>query len=391
MVALTAIEQQINPFPIYRDMRMQNPVYFDTQRFSWSVFRYEDVFRVLSDYNTFSSQYHQSNQGSIEQPFASSMISTDPPRHRQLRTLVTQAFTPRAVEALAPRIRSIVNEYLDKVIPGESMEVLHDLGNPLPVTVIAELMGIPVEDRDKFKQWSDKIVGLADEGVMDFEYGRFDAAVMEMVTYFMNMIELRRIHPGEDLISGLLSAHLDDEFLSLPELMGFCVLLLVAGNETTTNLIGNAMLTFIEHSGTWQRLRDQPELLPAAIEEVLRYRSPVQCMFRHTRVDTTLGGKEIPAGESFLAWIGSANHDEDQFPDADRFILDRSPNKHLAFGQGIHYCLGAPLARLEAKIAFENMLERFSDVQMVPGTSIERMPSLIVYGIRSLPVAFKKA
>lgn len=385
---LTAIEQQVNPFPIYQEMRRQSPVYFDTQRYSWSVFRYEDVHRVLSDYATFSSQYHRSGQGSIDQPFASSIISTDPPRHRQLRGLVTQAFTPKAVEALAPRITKIVNEYLNQLMSGDRMEILHDLGTPLPVTVIAELMGIPVEDREKFKQWSDKVVGLAND--MDFQYDHFDEAVMQMVAYFMKMIEHRRLHPGEDLISGLLSAHLSDEYLSLPELMGFCVLLLVAGNETTTNLIGNAMLTFIEHPGTWQRLREHPDLLPAAIEEVLRYRSPVQCMFRHTKVDTTIGGIDIPAGESFLAWIGSANHDEDQFPDSEQFILDRSPNKHLAFGQGIHYCLGAPLARLEAKIAFENMLERFSDVQMASNASIERMPSLIIYGIRSLHIKFKK-
>lgn len=393
MLTLNAIEENLNPFPIYQEMRARNPVYYNPERYSYNVFRYEDVQRVLSEYETFSSQYGRGEQMPEGQPFAASMISTDPPRHRKLRSLVTQAFTPRAVESLAPRIQTIVDEQLQQVLQRQAgkttgqMDVIHDLGYPLPVTVIAELLGIPVEDRERFKKWSDQVVSMADvSGEMKFDH--FNDAVMEMGMYFLNMIEQRRNQPGSDLISGLLQANIDGETLDQIELLGFCVLLLVAGNETTTNLIGNAMMTFTEQPELWERLRAERDLLPIAIEEVLRYRSPVQSMFRTTKVDTEVNGVEIPAGSHIVAWIGSANHDEEQFPEAESFIIDRSPNRHLAFGQGIHYCLGAPLARLEARIALEGMIDCFASVRPQPGARLERLPSMIVFGVKSLPVLF---
>jgi cytochrome P450 len=390
MSKIAQIEENIKPFPIYAQMRRSDPVYFDPRRKNYNIFRFEDVQRVLSEYATFSSQF-TGGQGDAGEPFSASMISTDPPKHRKLRTLVTQAFTPRAVEALAPRIQAIVDDHLDAVIESGQMDAIGQLGYPLPVIVIAELLGVPVEDRAKFKNWSDIVVSLADLGG-EIDYEAFNnAAVMEMSAYFFNMIEQRRVNPSNDLISGLLQAEVDNEKLSMIELLGFCALILVAGNETTTNLIGNTLLTFLENQGTWERLRQQPDLLPSAMEEVLRYRSPVQSMFRVTKEEATVAGVTIPANQPLVAWIGSANHDENQFPDPEKFDIERKPNKHLAFGHGIHYCLGAPLARLEASIALRSMLERFSSIQLAPGAELQRIPSILIYGLRSLPITFTKA
>ena len=391
MSKLAQIEGNLNPFPIYAEMRQSNPVYFDPRRKNYNIFLYDDVQRVLSEYTTFSSQFTGDQGGGGGEPFSASMISTDPPKHRKLRTLVSQAFTPRAVEALAPRIQSIVDSHLDAALGEGQMDVIENLGYPLPVIVIAELLGVPAEDRAKFKKWSDIVVSLADLGG-EIDYEAFNnQAVMEMSAYFFNMIEQRRVNPGDDLISGLLQAEVDNERLSVIELLGFCALLLVAGNETTTNLIGNAMLTFVENPDAWEKLRQQPELLQPAIEEVLRFRSPVQSMFRVTKEEAIVAGTTIPANQPLVAWIGSANHDENQFPEPEKLDIERKPNRHLAFGHGIHYCLGAPLARLEASIALRGMLERFSTIQLAPGASPERIPSILIYGLRSLPITFTKA
>lgn len=386
MTISSSSDSRLNPFPWYRTMRQSHPVAYDPQRYTWSVFRYDDVQRVLGDYATFSSKFQGGDAQSVSQPFAASMISTDPPRHRQLRSLVTQAFTPRAIEALAPRIGAIVDELLDGAAADGHMDAIRDLGYPLPVIVIAELLGIPAEHRDRFKVWSDAVVSTASGGDMS----QFQAT-REMVEYFMRLIEQRRSEPRGDLVSGLLQAEIEGQHLTVPELLGFCALLLVAGNETTTNLIGNALLCFSERPAAWERLRAEPDLLPQAIEEVLRYRSPVQSMFRVASAPATFGDQIIPTGAPVVAWIGSANHDEDQFADPERFDIDRKPSRHIAFGYGIHYCLGAPLARLEARIALAAMLRRFEAVRLSPGAVLEALPSMIVYGVRSLPLEVARA
>ena len=383
---LVDIEQNLDPFPLYESMRQANPIYHDPERDSWHVFRYEDVLRVLSEYATFSSQFRGSQPADPSSPFSASIISTAPPRHHQLRSLVTQAFTPRAVEALAPRITEIVSEYLERMPASGRMDVIQDLGYPLPVIVIAELLGIPSQDRQRFKHWSDYAVHATDSGTrIDFEAFSGNE-IMEMGQYFFSTIENRRQAPGDDLISGLLKASIDGEHLSMMELLGFCVLLLVAGNETTTNLIGNAMASFAEYPEAWEKLRSRPDLLPQAIEEVLRYRSPVQAMFRTTTGAVKMDHQTIPARASVVAWIGSANRDPAQFTDANRLDIERLPNRHLAFGNGIHYCLGAPLARLEAKIALGALLKRIKSFSLASEARLERHPSLIVYGLRSLPI-----
>jgi cytochrome P450 len=373
---MTTTEFALNPYPWFSMMRESNPVYFNSQRQSWSVFRYNEVQRVLSEYNLFSSEYMGMNS-----PLGASIISTDPPRHRQLRSLVTQAFTPRTVARLAPRITAITNELLDAVASKGEMDVIDDLAYPLPVTVIAELLGIPQADRERFKYWSDQVVGAT-------PYRDRDAQT-EMSEYFRWMIEQRRQEPQNDLISALLAAEIEGQHLDEQELLGFCILLLVAGNETTTNLIGNSVLCFDEHPEAMEQLRADPALLPDAIEEVLRYRSPIKMMFRVATTDVELGDRQIRAGEGVTAWISSANHDESQFPHADTFDIRRTPNRHLAFGYGIHFCIGAPLARLESKIALAAMLERLPHMRQVRDVPLEPSESFILYGVKHLPITFQ--
>jgi cytochrome P450 len=360
----------LEPFDWYRSMRETRPVFRDPRRGAWMVFRYEGVQRVLSDHQRFSSEF-----GNM------SLLNTDPPRHRQLRNLVTQAFTPRAVEALRPRIAGIVEELLDAAAPKGRMDVIEDFAVPLPVIVIAELLGIPIEHRERFKLWSDAVVG---GGAAGMSHG---AARLEMMEFFTGLMQERRRAPRDDLISGLLAASIDGESLDQRELLSFCVLLLVAGNETTTNLIGNAVLCLDEHPEAAADLGAHPELVPGAVEEVLRYRSPVQAMYRVARAEVRLDGQTVHPGETAVAWIGSANRDPGQFADPDRFDVRRSPNRHIAFGQGIHFCLGAPLARLEGTIALAALVSRLGPLEL-DRAGIEPLPGHLLHGVRRLPVRF---
>ena len=371
--------QTLDFFPWYATMRRTNPVAYDSQYDRWSVFNYNDVQRVLSEHATFSSEF----MGSNGNPIGASIISTDPPRHRKLRSLATQAFTPRAIAQLTPRITEIVNELLDNVAANGKMDIIDGFSNPLPVTVIAEMLGIPQKDRVSFKHWSDELIGATHTPGSNPQ--------AEMARYFLQVIEERRSNPQDDLITNLMNAQIDGEHLTMQELLGFCILLLVAGNETTTHLISNAIWSFDEHPEAIEQMRANPALIPDAIEEVLRYRSPVKLMHRVVGQDTTLGGKELREGQMVTAWIGSANHDEAQFPNAETFDFQRTPNRHLAFGYGIHFCLGAPLARLEARIAFEVIFERLHDIQRVRDIPLEATDSYILYGVQHMPITFKAA
>jgi cytochrome P450 len=381
-------EYSLDPFPLYERMRAAAPVFQDDRSGSWHVLRYDDVQRVLSEHATFSSRMGGDNPSGSGQLFAASLITTDPPRHRQLRSLVTQAFTPKAVDALAPRIAELTDELLEGIAARGSADLIKELAYPLPVIVISELMGIPAEDRERFKQWSDVIVSQTQSGPAG---DGDDATAAEMIGYFLALIDQRRSRPGEDLISTLLAAEIDGQKLTVPELLGFCSLLLVAGNETTTNLIGNAVFCLAESPGTLERVLEEPDLLPQTLEEVLRFRSPVQSMYRVSVAETFLGDQRIPAGAPIVAWIGSANRDEQQFQRPAEFDVDRSPNRHLAFGHGVHFCLGAPLARLEARIALEALLARLPGLSLAPEAQLERMESTIVYGLKALPVRWQPA
>lgn len=378
---------------MYQMMRASQPVLYIEQLKLWSVFRYEDVRTVLSDHTRFSSEYGQAHVPeagvAAEARSSSSMITTDPPRHTQLRSLVNRAFTPRAVAALEPRIEAIANELLDKVTGSREFDLVQDFSYPLPVIVIAEMLGIAPEDRERFKHWSDEVVASADEIIGGSATGS-ETAQQETNAYFRDVIAQRRKWPKDDLVSALLSAEENHQHLSEEDILSLCWLLLVAGNETTTNLISNAVRTFLEHPKAFTELKanleDRSDLLPQAIEEVLRFRSPVQAMFRITAQEVDMGGRTIPAGQRVIAWIGSANRDETKFPEAHRFDMTRNPNPHIAFGHGIHFCLGAPLARLEARVALAVLLQRFPNISRANDDDLEPARGFIVHGVSHLPL-----
>src|SRR6266702_4404146 len=369
-------EQLHAPYEWYRTMRATQPVFNSPDWGGWQVFRYADVARVLSEYATFSSDGRRMAQsGGFDaeaDPLESSILRMDPPRHRQLRNLVSLAFTPRMVAQLEPRITAITNDLLDHVAATGEMDVVRDLAYPLPVTVIAELLGIPAELRDEFKRWSDAIVA-GDEGLSEEERKALFQEIQGMYGYFTQVLEERRQHPQNDLVSALLAAEVDGERLNNVELLGFCGLLLVAGNETTTNLLGNLILCFDEHPDVVERLR---------------YYSPVKAMPRVTTTETMIGDQRLGPDQFIVAWIGSANRDEAEFPDPDRFDIEREPNRHIAFGRGIHFCLGAPLARLEAKVALNAMLDRLPGRWQVADAPLEMIKSFVIFGAKQLPMTW---
>ncbi len=384
-----------DPYPIFSVLRRFQPVVQIKRYGLFIVFNYEDTKRVLSDHATFSSD--MSNLPAAvanDREMTNTLITSDPPMHTKLRGLVTRAFTNKAVSNLEPRIETLTHQMLDAVIESGRMDMIDDLAYPLPVVVIAEMLGIPAEDRAQFRIWSDEMVRGADNLFGDRKDMQpkgtsGNGIVVEgMGPYLHDILEDRRRHPREDLISGLIAVELDGEQLTEDELMSFISLLLVAGNVTTTNLIGNTILTLTQHPQDLARLQAQPDLLPGAIEEVLRYRSPVQFMFRIVKQPVTLSGRAMAPGNMVLAIIGSANRDEAKFPQGNRFLLNRPANQHIAFGQGIHYCLGAPLARLEARVALGIILSRLQGLQLASAWPLTPGDALILHGVRHLPLKF---
>ena len=352
------------------------------------LFDYESAKRALNDHDALSS--------AVSPPTAKTsqwLIFSDPPRHTKLRALIMNAFTPRAVANLEPRIRKLSRELMDRKIEERQMELVEDFSVPLPLMVIAEMLGAPVADWPQFRRWSDVIMGLiytlsgGEQG--ERAISNFVAVHTEMSGYLADLIEQRRAAPKDDLLGRLVEAEIDGERLTEEEVLGFFQLLLLAGHETTTNLIDNSILCLIENPDQLARLRAQPDLLPLAIEEVLRYRSPVQAMFRLTRREVELQGQTIPAGRLVLAIIGSANRDPKQFSDPDRFDITRDPNPHIAFGHGIHFCVGAPLSRLEAKIALTHFLERVKSFELGSDEPWEPRAAFHVHGPARLPIRFE--
>ena len=368
----------------FEQMRSNRPVFRAEQMPIWQVFRYEDVQEVITDYNRFSSD------ATFGDSFlANTLVTTDPPDHRKLRNLVNQAFTPRAVTRLSDRVTQTTQELIDAVKATGKMDVVSDIAFPLPAKIIAEMLGVPAEDWDIFRRWA-RFGGGENEASRERAEGSARDMRQEMNNYFLRLLEARRKDPREDLITSLSNAEIDGERLSKQELVNFCFLLLAAGQETTKNLIANAILCLTDHPDSLARLQREPALMPTAIEEVLRYLPPVWFLFRRTTQDVELAGQHIPANQMILAWTASANRDIVQFPEPDRFNIERAPNRHFAFGHGIHFCVGAPLARLEAKVVLPMMLEQLKDLKRVEGVPIE-ISTGIVFVIRNLPVAFQPA
>ena len=377
-----------NPFPAYDQLRSQSPLFHVPQLDLWMIFDYEGVKRALNDHESFSSSMFTAGRGNPEW-----FIFFDAPRHTKLRALVMRAFTPRTVANLEPRIRELCRELLAQKIEHGQMDLAADFSVPLPLMVIAEMLGVPVTDRPKFSRWSDVMLSLSfavPGGEQAAQAAKdFFAAKAEMGAYLADLLAERKTNPRDDLLTKLCQAEVDGERLTDAEILGFFQLLLLAGTETTTNLLNNAILCLLENSDQFDRLRAAPALIPSAIEEVLRYRSPVQWMFRATRRDVEMHGQTIPGGKLVLPMIGSANRDPRQFPDAGRFDVARDPNPHIAFGHGIHFCLGAPLSRLEARIALPHLLDELPGLERASSEPWEPRKALHVHGPARLPVRFQ--
>ncbi|GCE07502.1 cytochrome P450 [Dictyobacter aurantiacus] len=379
------IEQTLQSFQWFDAMRRNQPVFHEEQSHTWHIFRYDDIRQVLTDTAHFSSE---NVPGFSEGTFLNgTVVAKDPPYHRKLRNLVNQAFTPRAVNHLSGRVSEIAQDLLDNVSGNGKMDVVRDIAFPFPAKVIAELLGVPANDWDIFRRWA----GAGDEDMQQYtpEQAMKGRQTMEnqMYDYFSRLLAERSRSPREDLISSLSVAEIDGERLSEKELVSFCILLLAAGQETTKNLIANALYCFTEDLALQQRLRQEPAMMQSTIEEVLRYLPPVWFTFRRTASDVEFGGKTIPANSIVLVWNASGNRDPEQFPEPDRFDPMREPNRHLTFGHGIHFCIGAPLARLEARILLPMMLEQLKDIRRVPDVPIT-VRAGIVYVIQSLPITF---
>jgi cytochrome P450 len=375
-----------NPFPFYELGRAMSPLVLPDRGLAM-VFGYDDCAAILKDWETWSSRFPPPPD--VTDPPEPTMLNSDPPRHTRLRSLVSQAFTPRMVEQLEPRIREIARELLEPALEAGACDLVAALAYPLPVIVIAEILGIPPEDRAQFKEWSDEVVASLGTGLGGGRQVRAEV-FEEMREYFTRMTEERRRHPRNDLITGLVEAEQDGERLTFPDLLQMLILLLVAGNETTTNLISNAMLSFMEHRDELAKVEANPALIPSALEEVLRFNSPVQATARRPTRDVELRGRTIPAGMVTLVWLAAANRDPAQFPEPLRFDVTRSPNRHLAFGMGIHFCLGAPLARLEARVAYEELLGRATGFERTTDGPLPRVPTFFMRGVLELPIAFRR-
>jgi cytochrome P450 len=386
MMHLFSDDMRRNPYPVYDQLRSTCPVLPVPEFHAYLIFDHEGVRRALADHETFSNRVPGPENW---------FIFMDPPRHMRLRALITKAFTPRSVANLEPRIRELSRGLLDQVIERGEIDLVTDYAIPLPMRVIAEMLGIPTEDLTQYQRWSDQTLELSyslfrgNDEVQAVQ--EFRAAAAEIRAYLPRLLAQRRQEPRDDLLTRLVQAEVDGERLTEEEACAFFQILLVAGQETTTHLITNAMVCLLEHPDELARLRANLDLLPSTIEEVLRYRAPLQWVMRAPRHDVTMHGVTIPAGRLILPVIGSANRDPRVFPEANRFDITRNPNPHLAFGQGLHICLGAPLARLEARIALTDLLERLPDLRLASADPLPPRQALNAHGPAHLPICFQPA
>jgi pimeloyl-[acyl-carrier protein] synthase len=382
-----------DPYPAYRLLRERDPVH-QMPMGAWVLTRYDDVAAALRDSRLgragsevmLAAVYGAGNE---DIPMPPSMLFRDPPDHTRLRSLVSRAFTPRVVEGLRARIGEIVDHLLDRSQERGRMDVIADLAYPLPVTVISEMLGVDPGDHEAIKQWSADIARGLDALVMPSDpdlVQRASRGRRELGEYFRRLIPERRRQPRQDLLTLLIAAEEQGDRLTEGELLSTCVLLYVAGHETTVNLIGNGLYALLRHPAELGRLRVQPDLLPAAVEELLRYDAPVQRTVRIAHEDVELGGRHIDKGSLIVPVMGAANRDPAHFPDPDRLDIGRRENRHVAFGYGIHFCLGAPLARLEGQIVLAHLLRRFPQLALLT----ERPPwrrSFTLRGLQALPVS----
>jgi cytochrome P450 len=378
-------------FSWLRTMLDTRPVYLDDNQL-WQVFSYADVTRILSDPVTFSSDTTPFTpaQPDLDLFFKGDIVLMDPLRHRMMRTLVSQAFTPRVVATLVPRITEIVTSLLDALDGADRFDLVDALSYPLPFIVIAELLGVPAQDRPRFRLWAEALFNQQSVDATTIPTEELVNAIAptmrELNEYLLEHIRRHRQQPADDLIGKLTTAEVDGERLADEEIVGFAGLLLFAGHVTTTALLGNAVFSFDRNPAEAAAVRADRDLLPAALEEVLRYRPPLPRLARVTTTDTEIGGHAVPAGRLVNLWLAAAHRDAARFPDPDRFDVHRTSTGHLAFGHGIHFCIGAPLARLEATIALGILLERYHDIAVDPAGSIEFSNPWEMISVKRLPV-----
>jgi cytochrome P450 len=395
---LTGQRFKANPYPFFARLRADSPTSptrLPNGRVAWVIARYDDVATVLKDQRFAKDRRRVAQQhrlpfqrliGPLLTSLEFNMLDLDPPDHTRLRSLVHKAFTPRLIERLRTRIQTLADQLLDEAMRRERFDLVSAYALPIPATIIADLLGVPFQDHDRFHRWSSRLVTITSG--RDFLLALPSALLF--MRYLRRLVAQRRTAPRDDLITALVQAEEAGDHLSADELLSMVFLLLVAGHETTVNLIANATLALLEAPEHLERLRREPDLVhsPPVIEELLRFTSPVQVATeRYALEDVELSGSSVPRGALVFALIGSANHDEQQFPNPDEMDLSRSPNPHLSFGQGVHYCLGAPLARLEGQIAIATLIRRVADLRLaVPPETLVWRRGIFLRGVEHLPV-----
>ena len=377
-----------NPYETYTKLRERDPMHRSSLTGAWVLSRHEDCDAVLRDHKRFSNDARNANDpandvaGNLEDTH--SMLMLDPPDHTRLRSLVSMAFTPKALEAWRPRIEAIVDRLLAEATSEGEVDMLEALAVPLPTMVIAEMLGIPTDDLPQFKLWSDHVSRTLEPTITPDELKLAQQSNKELAAYFEGIIEERRTDPRDDLVSQLIAAEEAGDQLAHDELQVTLRLILIAGNETTTNLIGNGLLALLRHPDQLERLRQEPELMETAIDELLRYDSPVQTDGRTALEDIEWNGELIKQGQQVFLLLGAANRDPAEFPDPDRLDISRGSKRHMSFGRGIHHCLGAPLARIEAQVALEKLLERYESLELAGEPRFK--DHIVLRGLRELPV-----
>ena len=400
-VDLTSPTFRADPYPTYARWRAEAPVCrvkLPDKQTAWLVTRYGDAVTVLKDprFANDREKVMTPEQAarlpwtpSVVKRLSRMMLSLDAPDHTRLRALVHKAFTPGLVANLVERIQTLTDELLDAAHSRGQMDLIRDYALPLPATIIAEMLGVPVRDRHKFQQWSNALVSASGSswGML-----MLVCPMWAFLRYIRKLVKIRQTNPRDDLVSALVHARDAGDRLSEDEMLAMIFLLLLAGHETTLNLIGNGMLALLEHPAELNRLREDPDLIKPALEELLRYDSPVQMATeRYAREAVTIAGATIARGETVIAMLGSANRDERQFENPDDLDITREPNRHLSFGQGVHYCVGAPLARLEGQIAINTLLRRYPDLALAaPPQALRRRRGLGLRGLASLPVSLSR-
>jgi cytochrome P450 len=392
-------EVRANPYPFYAQLRHQDPVHWDEELGFWVLTRYADIAWVYQDPRFSRARGLQSGyerlpefEQALAEPvyrcFSKTMFYSDPPYHTRLRGLVNKAFTPTAVERMRPYVQQTVDTLLDAVQADGKMDAIRDFANPLPILVIAHMLGLPAQERKQFKQWSDDLFAILGSVPHSPELMEGAARSLTALTEYITKLSAeRRRQPREDLLTALVGATENGEKLTQDELVANMIILLSAGHETTINLIGNGLLALLQNPDQLQKLHARPDLIDSAVEEIMRYDNPVQISYRSAAEDVEIGGKCIYKGQLVNSILGAGNRDPERFSEPDRFDIARDAGRHLGFGLGIHFCLGAPLVRLEAQTAFTAMLRRFPKLSLATET-LEWQEHPIFRGVKSLQVEF---